>query len=575
MSSTGTMRSGRFLLLAGALAIGLMAPAIFAQDEKKEDKEEKKAPVKYKRIVNLKNINDKDREAVELINKHIEEGWRENELTPSRPATDFEFIRRATLDIVGRIATVEEIRQYARWPKDKRRQMLIEKLLKSPDYPRHWANLWANWLLSRAGVFGRGMYHEQMATWLEDQFAQSTRWDKIVTELLTASGRNSDNGAVNFILAHVGEPIPNNKQREDGQFEMVPITARITRLFLGIQTQCTQCHDHPFDANLRQEHFWGINAFLRQVTRQGNLPRRQRDALMPLTLAVQSQNNRNAIVRYEKRNGVLLETKARFLDGTKLPKGSTGDRRAELAKLIVGHKNFPKAIINRMWANFIGVGFVNPIDDFNELNEPSHPELLDELGALFKHYEYDLKKLIRWICNSEAYQLSCVANSTNDKQEHEVFFARVKLKSMTPEQLFESLMVATQSEQTKEARKELRDRWLNNLVANFGDDEGNEITFNGTVVQALLMMNGNDINSAISKKDGGTLSSAMKKYNRPDQRINYLYLAALNRPVGATEYRRILQKIKLRPGFSDKTQEAPYQDLFWALLNSNEFILNH
>src|SRR5260370_33767763 len=118
-------------------------------------------------------------------------------------------------------------------------------------------------------------------------------------------------------------------------------------------------------------------------------------------------------------------------------------------------------------------GLVNPIDDFNDQNPPSNPELLNELGVKFKHYGYDLKSLIRWICNSDAYQLSCVANKTNDKAEQEPLFSRMVLKSMSPEQLYESLMVATNkiAVQTKEEKKDGRTAWLDNLITNFGDDE--------------------------------------------------------------------------------------------------------
>src|SRR5262249_46284242 len=160
---------------------------------------------------------------------------------------------------------------------------------------------------------------------------------------------------------------------------------------------------------------------------------------------------------------------------------------------------------------FFGRGFVNPIDDFNDNNQPSNPELLDELAARFKHYDYDLKKLIRWITHSNAYHLSYVANKTNDKSEHETLFARMNMKALTPEQLFESLMTATRAEQaeTAKAKKDLRERWLTALIANFGDDEGNEVNFNGTIVQALMMMNGKDINDAISREKKGAVALAM------------------------------------------------------------------
>src|SRR5262249_27768392 len=155
------------------------------------------------------------------------------------------------------------------------------------------------------------------------------------------------------------------------------------------------------------------------------------------------------------------------------------------ALFITRSEYFPKACVNRMWGHFMGRGFTNPVDDFGEHNPPSHPELLDELARKFVAYGYDTRRLIRWLCNSDAYQLSSVANRTNDKSEAEPFFSRMLLKAMTPEQLFESLMVATQADMNMKPkeRNDLRDSWMRNLIVNFGDDEGNEVTFNGTVVQ--------------------------------------------------------------------------------------------
>jgi hypothetical protein len=229
-----------------------------------------------------------------------------------------------------------------------------------------------------------------------------------------------------------------------------------------------------------------------------------------------------------------------------------------------------------MWAHFFGRGYTDPVDDFQEQNQPSNPELLQELGDQFKHYGYDFKTLIRWICNSRAYGLSSVANKTNAKSEQEPLFGRMLLKSMSPEQLFESLMIATQAEanESKDGKKTLREQWEGNLIANFGDDEGNEVSFNGTVVQALLMMNGKDINDAISRKDKGTVALAMAKKSTPAAVIRSLYLASLNREPTQHEMTKIMNSMKLLKTV-DKDPAAPYQDLFWALLNSNEFLLNH
>src|SRR5262249_30623669 len=158
----------------------------------------------------------------------------------------------------------EEIEQFfnSKESKEKRREQLIERLLASQEYPMYWGTVWTNWLLSRSGVFGQGSYHEWMSLWVKDQFAENVPYDKFVRKLMTATGKNDDTkdggAATNFILAHLGENVPREEAgTKGGRFEAVPITARITRLFLGVQTQCTQCHDHPFGKE-KQQQFWGI-----------------------------------------------------------------------------------------------------------------------------------------------------------------------------------------------------------------------------------------------------------------------------------------------------------------------------
>jgi hypothetical protein len=529
-------------------------------------------------------------EIVPFINKQLADAYEANKLTPSGRCTDHEFLRRAFLDIVGRIARPEEIKRYLSDPAESRRSLLINRLLGDEDekkktkygkeYATNWANIWTVWLMTRAGATeegGRGVYHDQIHRWLEEQFAANKSFKEIVSDLLTATGKTNDNGAVNYILAHLGEQVPGAKQSEEGQFEMVPVTSRTTRLFLGLQTQCTQCHDHPFNPEWKQHHFWGVNAFFRQVRRQGQPPAMNRRSMATvMELKDNPSYNREGIVYYEKRNGVVLPTKAVFLDGTKLDPQESATRRQQLSLLITRSPYFPKAYVNRLWGHFFGRGFTNPVDDFGEHNPVSHPELLDELGKKFEAYGYDTKRLIRWICNSDAYHLSSVANRTNDKPEAEPFFSRMLLKAMTPEQLFESLMVATQADMNmkRPEREKLRERWMNSLIVNFGDDEGNEVTFNGTVVQALLLMNGRDINDAISNAKGGTVAVVVSRNSTPASRVNELYLAALNRPPTTSESGKIMQILRTAP-VRGGTVLAPWQDLFWALLNSNEFILNH
>src|SRR5262249_40347844 len=155
--------------------------------------------------------------------------------------SDSEFIRRASLDIIGRIATPKEIETFLSEPQETRRAQLIERLLQSEEDPNHWADIWANWLLTRSRGFGHGTYKDPLHTWLADQFATNKPYNKIVTDLLTATGKNSgdgslsgnkDNGAVNFILAHLGEEVPAKERgAAEGRWQMVPVTSRITRLF--------------------------------------------------------------------------------------------------------------------------------------------------------------------------------------------------------------------------------------------------------------------------------------------------------------------------------------------------------
>jgi hypothetical protein len=603
------------LLIGGLLLAAAPTGHAGSKDTDKKETKEKAPSPPWPRPLDLVIVNKDGKEdeetakvanQVKFINDKLEAQWKAEKVVPSRYADDYEFIRRVSLDLIGRIATPEEIKQFLKDPERKRRSMLIERLLASEDYPRHWANMWSNWLLTRSGAFGRGEYHDEMNLWLKDQFASNTPYNKIIQSLLTAQGENTKHPEVNFLLAHVGDKVSGKDDPElvktDGHFQMVPVTSRITKLFLGTQVQCAQCHDHPFYNNIKQKDFWGVNAFLRQVDRKGTPPDPANGKMMakpgPLELVDDTNVNEDGMIYFEKRNGAVLKTRATFLPGANDERGglvgSDGkvaqgiERRAKLAEYVINHPMFPKEYVNRMWGVFFGKGFANPVDDFNDQNAPSNPELLDALSDSIKNYGYDQKELIRWICNSNAYSLSCVANSTNDATDREVLFSRMLLKSMSPEQLFESLLTATKAEagENSKTKQEAKDKWLDALIGDFGDDEGNEVNFNGTIVQALMMMNGADINDAISREDKGTVALLMKEHNisnavndKPAVMIRELFLATLNREPSAKEQATVLSKLRLvRPKLEADDLSKPerkYQDLLWALVNSNEFLLNH
>jgi hypothetical protein len=571
------------------------------------------------------------------IDRQIEAQWKANRITPSTRASDYEFIRRATLDIIGRIAKVDEIARFLKDPAGTRRALLIDRLLDSPEYTENWANIWSVWLLSRSSRRDRGghqVYREQLQVWLEEQFDQKGfGWDKIASDLLTATGETNENGAVNYLLSHLGEPKPGHLARDEGRFDFVPVTSRTARLFLGLQIQCAQCHDHPHNPQWRQKHFWGLNAFFRQVEREGRMMNNNMMDLPKLELRDNSGLNvTNAVFFENAKSAVITSTRPVFLDGTKLGRQPGKTRRQELAEFLVKSDYFAKAYVNRMWAHFFGRGLTRngrDFDDFGEHNPETHP-LTEEAAARLKakHPErfkdqeptlldyvaeefrsspanHDPRALVRWICNSRAYSLTSVANGTievdpgeaaktgdkkaapkkrtaaNDHADAEPFFSRMALKAMSPEQLFASLWVSTYANphavrrRTKNDQKRLQDDWQRKLTVSFGDDEGNEASFNGTVVQALMLMNGREINEAIEDKQGPVPVALYRAARRglPGM-VDELYLATLNRRATAAELREIGSGIRLVMGTKDAREKAG-QDLLWAILNSSEFILNH
>lgn len=535
--------------------------------------------------------------ATGIINEQLAKFWGANNVRPSRKATDNEFVRRLFLDILGRIPSAWEVKDYLADYAPNKRAKLINRLLNDKHYALefedHWADVWTTLLLTRSG---NRTYHEQLHVFLETEFSKNRPWDQIVRTLLTATGENNDKGEVNFILAHLGDNQRN--MDEEGQFDAVPITSRVMRLFLGVQIQCTQCHDHPINTEWKQSHFWGVNAFFRQVQRDGTPVMRnnnQQNMAAKLGLKDNTAYNRGGIVYYEKRVGVIEAVTPKFIDGKTLPTEFKGSRREALANFVIDHEMFPKALINRLWGHFFGRSMTQnaTVDDFGENNQVVHEEMLNKLGQEFKNYKYDIRQLMSWICNSEAYNLSTEANATNNKPEHEVYFSRMLLKNMTPEQLYESLRVAldqpakpkgkdkdkpvvtptgaTPTNQPNVRRNNQgRQEWLAKLTRNFGDDEGNEVTFNGTVVQALLMMNGRELQTELTRANNNTVAVAMKK-SSTRAIMDELCMIALGRTAKSQELKAINDASK--SGFGNAQQF--WEDVLWALLNTNEFVLNH
>lgn len=496
------------------------------------------------------------------IDEAIRAAWKENKLKPSPVATDEEFLRRAYLDLIGRIPNVQEGLAFLHNKDRSKRAKLVEYLLASPDYPKNFGQVWTTLLIGRKSQ-GRNVDRAALLAWLRQQFAENRPWNETARTLITAKGSNKENGAVNFALDHL----------DNGA---VPLTSITTRVFLGQQIQCTQCHDHPTN-DWKQADFWGINAFFKGVRARRVQKTDSTGARVDDHMELFDEPS-DAYSTFEKRNAVVGIAFPTYLDGRKISQNADVDRRAKLGEFITEKSNtqFARAFVNRLWGHFLGRGLVHPVDDFRPDNEPSHPTLLEKLGDDFIASGYDVKALIRWIMTSEAYNLSSVMTRGNQKDE--VWFSHMALKPMTPEQLFDSLLTATEAHLAGGGdHDKQRNAWLQQFIFTFGNDDQGEVSgFQGTIPQALMMMNGELMARATGGKGGSflahVLDQARSQHKVPVARfvVDRLYLAALTRSPSRTELNRAAAFLDANP---DSVQVV--EDLFWALLNSNEFVLVH
>jgi hypothetical protein len=413
---------------------------------------------------------------------------------------------------------------------------------------------------------------------LRDSFAGDKSYDRLVYELITATGTTKPgtekfHGATNFLADKVND--------ENG----TQATAATSRIFLGMQVQCTQCHNHPFN-QWKQEKFWQLNAFFRQ-TRSLRRYVQGTDDIDHVELIDEDfrgegnqANADEAEIFYEERNQVLRTAYPVFIDGTEI--GRSGrvqdlNRRTELGKLVVQSEYMSKMLVNRIWAHFMGYGFTRPIDDLGPHSSVSHPELLEYLAQQFVQSSYNMRELMRWIVLSKPYHLSSLMTQGNQKDDpslgHQPQFSHFYLRQMTAEQLYQSLItVGGQAKGSLEQQQGERDRWLSQFVVAFGTDEGDEATtFNGSIPQALMMFNGELVKRAIDTAPGSMLDKLASSNSKFPEKVNSLFVLGLSRRATSKELDVAGQLLQARGG---KANEA-LQDLWWAILNSNEFILIH
>jgi hypothetical protein len=524
---------------------------------------------------------------VRFVNERIVAGWSDAALQPSAAASDGEWCRRVFLDVVGRIPSVKELQAFTVDSSPTKRPELVARLLGDDyvdEYARNWTDVWTTILIGR-DVENDMVSRPGMRQYLRRAFSKNLAYDRFVEDLVTATGvnRNSDgvegfNGATNFLSGKLAE-------------NAAQATAKTAQIFLGIQVQCTQCHNHPFNKG-KQNQFWEFNAFFRQtraLRRYEGSTEVQSIELVDEDFAGEGGKPDEAELYYELRNGLMKVAYPVFIDGTEISRSGYlpakmddgteygAHRRKELAQLIKGSPLFAKAIVNRMWGHFLGYGFTKPVDDLGEHNAPSHPELLDGLAERFREQSFDLKELARWIVLSKPYSLSSkitAGNKTDDPALGEKpRFSRFYMRQMHAEQLYESLLTATQADRVEgEKGAKKKDKWLSQFVIAFGTDEGDDATtFNGSIPQVLMMFNGDLIKNATQVGKGGFLDAVVAAGGKNAAKIDTLYLAALARKPTAKEVAVANDIMVARKG--DAT--SALQDIWWAVLNSNEFIINH
>lgn len=503
---------------------------------------------------------------IDYINGQIRQGWEDNEVEPSPVASDEEWLRRVHLDLIGQIPSAETVEKFVKDRDTAKRSKIIDQLLDDPAYVQNLTNVWTNLLIGRRTP--RRVSRNGMQKFLREAFAKNRPWDEVVQDLVTAEGHFEENGAVNYLLAQM--------QNND---EAVQVTAATTRLFLGIQVQCTQCHNHPFN-DWKQNQFWEYNSFFRQMRRVNHRKTDPKTGRQVDDYSEVIPTGFNGPVYFEKRSG-LMQVAYPIFDKVKVDPDGSIERRKEFSKLIVqGDKPLiATAIVNRMWGYFIGYGFTRPVDDMGPHNPASHPELLDKMAEELVKKKYDLKQLARWICNSEAYNLTSQIGRKNEIDSPErgetPLFSHMYVKNMTAEQLYDSLIVATgahKSGQSNWERAETQRRqWMRQFMMAFDTDSADDsTTFNGTIPQALMMMNGELTKNAISADKGSYLNQLLLEKGNDQAKVRKMFLATLNRFPTRREATSAQKLIAV-----SKNKLAAYQDLYWALLNSNEFIFNH
>lgn len=481
-----------------------------------------------------------------LIDQQIDARLSSEGVRAAELADDAEFVRRIYLDLHGTVPTLEQVRRFLADAQPDKRARLIDSLLSDQHYGLYLADTWQGYLISPLAD-DQTKRAERFRDWLAGQF-NTRRWDEIVRDLITATGRMEDNPAVTYLIeGRLPRAVPD-------------LTDLTSRYFLGIRLNCAQCHDHPF-VKWKQEEFWGMAAFFTQI----QTPKRAKQVYErgvvddpQLTLA----NLKDAGVP----DG-FIQRAPTFLGGRTMSASQTSNRAA-LARWITAPENFyfARAMVNRTWWRLLGRGIVQPVDDMHEANVPSHPELLDLLARRFAESGFDLKFLTRAIVLSRAYQRTSQPGESADQQA--ALFGRMSIKVLSAGQLYDSLETIS-GPAAKVTGIDVRQgvRWeFTQFFGESGDPD--PMAYRRGIPHLLRQMNsgqftGRNLDGLVTRLDTNADRS-------PEGIASDLFLTILSRRPTENEIRQVKSYVN-RSG----SAAGGLRELAWVLMMTSEFSLNH
>ena len=490
-------------------------------------------------------------ELARLIDREVDARLASAEIKPSPEAADAEFLRRVSLDIAGVIPTAEKAVAFLDDRSPNKRAKLIDDLLEDRNYGRRMADVWTG-LMYLNDSDNRFISKAPLHEWLEGKFNANMHWDAMAFELITATGDMDKNGATVYAMSNRG---------------VDKMTDSVGKLFLGVQIQCAQCHNHPF-THWKQAEYWGLAQFFYKVNVSN--PRAAKDGG---TIAVNEDGRINRKINPVPESAKDVAPK--LLGGDVLKLDSSRPYRPVLANWICSQSNpyFAKAFVNRLWAQLMGRGLVNPVDDLSVENEPTHPELLAALAKEFADSGFDIKHMIRGITASQAYQRT--SKPVGDNRDDRTLYSHQSIKVLSGEQLYDSLTAvigpiggkdnAMVKKAAKGGPQGPRDQFA---VFFTGSDNPKPTDYEAGIPQALQLMNSQAM-AAARLTNVVTRATEVSRGVSPDKAIEKLYLMTLSRRPTADESKKMTDFVAKHEG-----PRAAYADVLWVLLNSSEFALN-